>query len=84
VVVAAGDAGLLVRESRLPAPSYASVTPHPEVTGLLTPSPPPAPTPTPSGPPPLPCATPSLLTVTPDPRNGPPTAYPVCPSSVSP
>jgi hypothetical protein len=94
VVVAAGNAGLLVRspagvwrrvrESRLPAPSYASVTPHPEVTGLLTPSPPPAPTPTPSGPPPLPCATPSLLTVTPDPRNGPPTAYPVCPSSVSP
>ena len=95
VVVAAGNAGLLVRspagvwrrvrETRLPAPTYASATPRPAPTGLLTPSPSPTPTPTPPPPtPPLPCATPSLVTVTPDPRNGPPTAYPVCPPSVSP
>jgi hypothetical protein len=95
VVVAAGNAGLLVRspagvwrrvrESRLPAPTYASATPRPAPTGLLTPSPSPTPSPTPPPPtPPLPCSTPSLLTVTPDPRNGPPTAYPVCPPSVSP
>ena len=92
VVVAAGNAGLLVRspagtwrrvrETRLPAPTYATATPDRGPTGPLTPSPTPAPTP--SGPPPLPCASPSLVTVTPDPRNGPPTAYPVCPPSVSP
>jgi hypothetical protein len=94
VVVAAGNAGLLVRspagtwrrvrETRLPARTYAAATPDRGPTGLLTPRPTPTPAPTPSGPPPLPCASPSLVTVTPDPRNGPPTAYPVCPPSVSP
>ena len=66
-----------VRQSRLPRSTYSSATPAAGPTGLLTPRP--SPTPTPSGPPPLPCPTPSLVTVTPDPRNGPPTTYPVCP-----
>ena len=89
VVVAAGNAGLLVRSpdgswrrvrmSRLPRSTDTTETPAPGPDGLLTQRPSPTPTPTPSGPPPLPCRTPSLRTVTPDPRNGPPTVYPGCP-----
>ncbi len=58
-----------------------SPRPEDQITPLdRVPSPPSPTTPSPSPYQP-PCASPSMRTVTPDPRNGPPTAYPVCPET---
>ena len=55
---------------------FRSVEPELQLPGQL-PGQSPTPTPSPTRPPV--CASPSYRTVTPDPRNGPPTSYPVCP-----
>ena len=89
VVVAVGDAGVLLRQSdaswtlmsesqigdALRGEQPPTPSPLPRVTPVDQPSPSPTSPASPSGPD---CPSPSPVSVTPDPRNGPPTTYYVC------